>query len=132
MPDIFEEVDEALRRERVEQVWSRHKILIVLALVGVVLGAGVYSGLQSWNRAHAERATESLLAARKAPDKVAALEAFAQEHPSDIRALALFAAADQLASSSNVQKAEELYRKIAEDERLSKIHREPEATAALT
>lgn len=123
MPDIFEEVDEALRRERVARVWERHKGLILLAIVGVVIGAGVYSGMKSWTQTHAERTTDALLAAGKAPDPVAALESFAKETPSDIGALALFSAAARI-KAPDLEKAEDLYRRIGDDSRLSKTSRD--------
>ncbi|MCB9978359.1 MAG: hypothetical protein H6862_01970 [Rhodospirillales bacterium] len=124
MPDIFEEVDEALRRERVAALWGRHKVLIVAALVGVVVATGVYSGWRSWAQTRAEQATSALLAAQKATDKAAELEAFASAHQGDMRALALFEAADALAAREDFTKARDLYREIADAPHVSKIHRD--------
>lgn len=124
MPDIFEEVDEALRRERVEAIWSRHKVLIVLALVGIVIGTGLYSGWYNWAQTRAEESTNDFLAAQKNKDKVAALESFSANRPGDMRALALFEAADALAAKDDISKARALYRKIADAPDISKIHRD--------
>lgn len=124
MPDIFEEVDEALRRERVAALWGRHKVLIVAALVGVVVGTGIYSGWRSWAQTRAEQATSALLAAQKATDKAAELEAFAAARQGDMRALALFEAADALAAREDFTKARVLYRQIADAPDISKIHRD--------
>jgi hypothetical protein len=123
MPDIFEEVDEALRRERMARVWERHKGLILLALAGIVLGAGVYSGLKSWTIARAEKTTDAFLAARRGDDKGTALEAFAREHPSDAGALALLTAAAQT-QSADPEKAEGIYRTLADDAHAAKLLRD--------
>ena len=45
---IFREVDEEVRRERLQQLWDRHSGLIIAVAVLVVLGVGGWRGYEWW------------------------------------------------------------------------------------
>ena len=48
MSDIFHEVDEEVRREKLKQLWERHSNLIVAAALLVVLAVGGWRGYEWW------------------------------------------------------------------------------------
>ena len=48
MADIFQEVDEEVRRERARQFWERHGNLVIAVAVVIVLGVGGWRGYQWW------------------------------------------------------------------------------------
>lgn len=48
MADIFREIDEELRRERLEKLWQRHGKLIIALAAAVVVGAAAYVGWQRY------------------------------------------------------------------------------------
>jgi hypothetical protein len=54
--DIFQEVDEEVRRERVKQLWERYSGIIVAVALLVVVGVGGWRGYQWW---HAKQAAEA-------------------------------------------------------------------------
>jgi hypothetical protein len=54
--DIFREVDEDVRRERLQKLWERHSNLIVAAALLVVLGVGGWRGYEYWEN---QKAAES-------------------------------------------------------------------------
>ncbi|BAT60558.1 hypothetical protein GJW-30_1_03104 [Variibacter gotjawalensis] len=56
MADIFNEVDEELRRERLRQIWERYRVLIIAAAVLIVGGVGGWRGYE-WYQF--KRASES-------------------------------------------------------------------------
>lgn len=56
MSDIFREVDEDVRRERLQKLWERHSNLIVAAALLVVLGVGGWRGYEYWE---GQKAAES-------------------------------------------------------------------------
>ncbi len=56
MSDIFREVDEDVRRERLQQLWERHSNLIVAAALLVVLAVGGWRGYEYWEN---QKAAES-------------------------------------------------------------------------
>ena len=49
MSDIFQEVDEEVRRERLMQLWKRYGNFVIAAAVIVVLGVGGWRGYQWWD-----------------------------------------------------------------------------------
>src|SRR5215212_5130904 len=54
--DIFQEVDEEVRRERLKQLWERHSNLIVAIAVLIVVAVGGWRGYQWWE---AKKAAEA-------------------------------------------------------------------------
>jgi hypothetical protein len=46
--DIFQEVDEEVRRERLKKLWQRYGNLIIAACVLIVAGVGAWRGYQYW------------------------------------------------------------------------------------
>ena len=48
MADIFHEVDEEVRRERLRQIWERYSLLIVAAAVLVVAAIAAWQGYEYW------------------------------------------------------------------------------------
>lgn len=116
MPDIFQDVDDALRRERVEQFWHAHAGLIVAAIAALILGTGAYSFWKSWSESRAQEQTSAFLAAQQTEgDASAQLRTFAEETPSGaLGALALLTAAGKLADSGNTEEARKAYESLAQ------------------
>ena len=56
MTDIFHEVDEEVRRERLEQLWTRHRFSLIALAIVVVAGVGGWRGYQWWE---AKKAAEA-------------------------------------------------------------------------
>ncbi len=48
MADIFHEVDEEVRRERLQKLWDRYSIYIIAAAVLIVAGIGAWRGYEYW------------------------------------------------------------------------------------
>lgn len=56
MADIFQEVDEDVRRERLKQLWERYSTVIVAVAVLIIAGIGGWRGYQWWD---AKKAAEA-------------------------------------------------------------------------
>ena len=56
MSDIFQEVDEEVRRERLMQLWKRYGNFVIAAAIVLVLGVGGWRGYQWWE---AKKAAEA-------------------------------------------------------------------------
>jgi hypothetical protein len=54
--DIFNEVDEELRRERLRQVWERYGVYVIAVALIVILGVGGWRGYQWWQARQAAQA----------------------------------------------------------------------------
>ena len=48
MADIFQEVDEEVRREQLKKLWDRYGIYLIAACVLVVVGVGAWRGYEWW------------------------------------------------------------------------------------
>ena len=105
MSDIFREVDEEVRRERLQQLWERYGNLIVALALLVVLAVGGWRGYDWWqNRKAAEsgaafEAAAGLAEAGKQDEARAAFSKLAREGSSGYRILARFREAAELAKT---------------------------------
>ena len=63
MADIFREVDEDLRRDRLGRVWSRFAPYIIGVAVLIVVGTAGYRGWETWQQSRSEKAGDAFLAA---------------------------------------------------------------------
>jgi hypothetical protein len=105
LSDIFQEVDEEVRRERLQQLWERHGNLIVALALLIVLGVGGWRGYDWWeNRKAAEsgaafEAAVALAESGKQDEAQAAFSKLAKEGSSGYRVLARFREAAELAKT---------------------------------
>jgi len=101
--DIFHEVDEEVRRERLQKLWDRYSIYIIALAVLIVAGIGGWRGYEYWQAkkaAAAGAAFESALSLSEAGKHAEAEAAFAKvaaEAPAGYRILARLRAAAELA-----------------------------------
>ena len=79
MTEIFREIDEELRLEKLQRVWRRYGVLIVALAAGAVLGTAGYVGWQSYTEAQEKergRAFTAALEQSAQADAETALAAF--------------------------------------------------------
>lgn len=102
MSDIFQEVDEEVRREKLQQLWERHSNLIVAGALLIVLAVAGWRGYEWWET---KKAAESgsqfeaailLAEAGKQAEAQAAFGKIAQDGSSGYRMLARFREAAEL------------------------------------
>jgi hypothetical protein len=103
--DIFREVDEDVRRERLQQLWERHSNLIVAAALLVVLAVGGWRGYEWWEAKQAAEsgaafeAAATLGEAGNQAESQAAFAKIAKDGSSGYRVLARFREAAELAKT---------------------------------
>ena len=103
MADIFHEVDEEVRRERLQKLWDRYSIYIIGLAILIVAAIGAWRGYEYWEAkkaAAAGAAFESALSLSEAGKHAEAEAAFAKvatEAPAGYRILARLRAAAELA-----------------------------------
>jgi hypothetical protein len=127
--DIFQEIDEELRRENLAKLWQRYgKYVIALAVV-VVLGTGAVVGWREYQlrqrQAEGARYTLALDLAREGKDKDAA-EVFGEltRHAGEGRALlARFETASLQAKSGDTKDAIAQYQALAADPSVDPLYR---------
>ena len=105
MADIFREVDEEVRRERLEQLWKQYGNYIVAALILVLACVGAWRGYIYWQERKATEAGAAYEAASTLADEgkhteaQAAFAKLASEGTAGYRTLARFREAAQLGLS---------------------------------
>jgi len=103
--DIFHEVDEEVRRERLQKLWDRYSIYIIGAAILIVAVIGAWRGyeyLEAKKAAAAGAAFESALSLSEQGKHAEAEAAFAKiaaESPAGYRVLARLRAAAELAQT---------------------------------
>lgn len=103
MADIFNEIDEDLRRERLGKIWSRFGSYIIGLAVLIVIGVGAWRGYEWWQTREAAASGARFAAALKLSDEgkhteaQAAFAEIAKDGTSGYRILARFRAATELA-----------------------------------
>ena len=103
MADIFHEVDEEVRRERLQKLWDRYSIYLIALAVLIVAGIGAWRGYEYWvaqKAAVAGAAFEAAVTLSEQGKHAEAEAAFAKvvtEAPDGYRVLARFRAAAELA-----------------------------------
>lgn len=99
MADIFNEVDEEVRRERLKQLWDRYGVFVIALAVLIVVGIGAWRGYEWWQAKKAATAgtqfeqAVTLSEQGKQKEAEAAFAKIAAEAPSGYRTLARFRAA---------------------------------------
>lgn len=105
MSDIFNEVDEEVRREQLKRLWDRYGTLIVAALVLFVLGIAGWRGYEWWAARKAAETGAAFEAAitlseqGKTADAQAAFAQIAKDGNAGYRALARFREISELAAT---------------------------------
>ncbi len=75
MSDIFTEVDDAVKQEKLEKFWKDNGNLIIGVVILIIVGTAAMNGWLYYKRAHFEKQTEAFLAAIQEDDLTAAYEA---------------------------------------------------------
>lgn len=120
MTEIFSEIDDELRRERLHKIWERYSALIVAAAVLLVVAVGAWQGYTWWSAKQASEAgaafeaAAQLAAEGKHAEAEAAFSKLAADAPSGYRAMARLRAAAE-AAARDPAAAVPLYDAIAAD-----------------
>lgn len=118
--DIFQEVDEEVRREQLKKLWDKYQNLIVAGVVLILAAVGGWRGYEYWQTKKAAEfgaafeAAAALGEAGKHSEAEAAFAKIATDGTSGYRSLARLRAAAELAAQ-DPKKAVAAYEQIAGD-----------------
>ena len=130
MTDIFDEIDQDLRRERLSRVWSRYGIYVILIAVLIVVVTAGWRGYEWWvtrterNAGEAYAALVAEVDAEGAGADPARLTAFADDAPEGFALLARFRAASLQAATGETEAAAETLRGIASDSAAPRLYQD--------
>jgi hypothetical protein len=118
--DIFQEVDEEVRREQLQRLWERYGIYLIALAILIVVGVAGWRGYQYWEQKKAAEAGNrfeqavALSEQGKHSEAEAAFSKIAADAPSGYRALARLRAAAELANT-DIKAAVAAYDALASD-----------------
>jgi hypothetical protein len=133
--DIFQEVDEEVRREQLKRLWDRYGNYLVALCILIIAGVAAWRGYDYWQNRQAEQAGVAFEAAVKLANDGKHKEAedafskLAASGASGYSELARFRAAAEMASSDR-KAAVKAYDDIAADGKVSQVFRDLAAVRA--
>ena len=123
MADIFDEIDEELKQDRMSALWSRYGIYLMIG-VGLIVATVVFTQTyKQWQKSQNEQAAVTFYQAIVDDDILGSLNAGRDEFTDGYSMLADFKIASEFATSGNMQAAEDTYLKIAETENITPLYR---------
>ena len=75
MADIFDEIDEDLKRDQMQMLWARYGKIVMAVVALIVLLVALRQGYTAWQISQSEASASAYQQALKSDDVVAALEA---------------------------------------------------------
>jgi hypothetical protein len=124
--DIFQEVDEEVRRERLKKLWERYGNYLIAACIVIVLGVGAWRGYQWWQVKQAAQSgaafeqAVTLAETGKHQEAAAAFAKLTSDGTSGYRVLARLRQAAELAPTDR-NAAVAAYDAIATDNRTGQV-----------
>ena len=129
MSDIFREVDEDLRRDRMERLYKRYGGVVLAAALAIVAGTGGYTAWRNWQQSQHQQETAALAAAlsqagQGADKGVEALASFAAKADPGMAGLAQLNAAALLIREGKTAEAIAVYDKLAANGSVGPVYRD--------
>ena len=124
MADIFDEIDEDLKRDQMQLLWARYGNLVMAAVATIVLLVGLRQGYTAWQTSQAKASASAYQQALKSDDVVGALEAQLGQLSDGYWMLAQFQIAAAQAANDDFAGAEASYLKLAADESLEPLYQQ--------
>lgn len=115
MSDLLQEVDDMMRRERMERLWKEHGNFIIGGVVTIILATAVFSGIKSWNAHVRQSQTESLITALEDKDFTTKAQELAGEYGPGLKAITLLNAAAKQIQDGKKDEALALLKAASED-----------------
>jgi hypothetical protein len=124
--DIFQEVDEEVRREQLKKLWERYGSYLIAACIAVVIGVGAWRGYEWWQAKQAAQSgaafeqAVTLAESGKHQEAAAAFAKLSSDGTSGYRVLARLRGAAELARTDR-KAAVAAYDAIAADGRAGQV-----------
>lgn len=124
MADIFDEVDEDLKRDQMQLLWARYGKIVMTAVAAVVLGVALRQGYVAWQTDQAETSATAYHQALKSDDVAAALQAQIGNLTDGYAMVAQFQIAAEQAKSEDFAAAEATYLALSSDQSLEPLYQQ--------
>ncbi|EHI48802.1 hypothetical protein HIMB100_00011550 [SAR116 cluster alpha proteobacterium HIMB100] len=124
MADIFDEINEELKQDRMAALWQRYGKYLIAVVVAIVAGVSLSQGYSYYTTQRDARAADAFFQAILADDVTSSLETAAPELNEGYALLAEFRSAAALAQDGKAAEAEQRYLALAERTDAEQIYRD--------
>jgi len=124
MADIFDEINEELKQDRMAALWQRYGKYLIAVVVAIVAGVSLSQGYSYYTNQRDARAADAFFQAILADDVTSSLETAAPELNEGYALLAEFRSAAALAQDGKAAEAEQRYLALAERTDAEQIYRD--------
>ena len=124
MADIFDEINEELRQDRMTALWQRYGKYVIAFVVAVVAGVSLTQGYGYYTQQRDARSADVFFNAILSDDVAKTLEAGTEQLSGGYALLAEFRLAAALAEKAQAAEAEQHYLSIAARDDIQQIYRD--------
>jgi len=124
MADIFDEIEDELKQDRMAGLWAKYGLFIIGAAVAIVLAVAGYQGYQSYQLSTKSTAANQFHSAMQSDDVLSALGEVQADLSSGYQLLAGFSQAALLAENGDVQAAEQAYLALSENSDIEPLYQD--------
>ena len=124
MADIFDEINEDLKRDKMQELWSRYGKYVIIAVSLVVIGVGARQGYMAWQVRQTTEAAVIYHQALKADDTASALAVQLDKLSPGYAMLAQFRIAATQAENKDFDAAEASYLALSKDPDVKPLYRQ--------
>lgn len=115
MNDLTRDVNDALRAEKMQEMWKEYGPALLVGAVTLVLGTAFFSGWNAWTLSQNQKATTQLIAALESQNPAQALSETIPTLKGETKALGLMNAAGFALQEKDVTKAIGFFDEIIHD-----------------
>ena len=124
MADIFDEIDEDLKRDQMQMLWARYGKIVMAVVAAIILLVGARQGYRAWQSNQFEASATAYEQALKSDDIIGALEAQRGELTNGYTMLAQFQIAAAQAAANDFEAAEASYMEIVADSSFDPLYQQ--------
>ena len=128
MADIFDEIDEDLKRDQMQMLWARYGKIVMAVVAAIILLVGARQGYTAWQSNQSEASATAYEQALKSDDIIGALEAQRGQLTDGYAMLAQFQIAAAQAAANDFEAAEASYMGIAADSSFDPLYQQVATT----
>ena len=124
MADIFDEIEEELKKDKAQLLWARYGKFVISAVVAIVLAVGSAQGYKAWKTKQAAAAANAYQLAIGSDDVVASLSAAMADFTDGYEMLAQFRVAAAKAADGDSDGAVADYMMLAENKAINPLYQQ--------
>lgn len=124
MADIFDEIDEELKKDKAQLLWARYGKFVIAAVAAVILAVGSAQGFKAWKTKQAETAANAYQLTVESDDVVASLSLALADLTDGYKMLGQFRLAAAKAADGDSDGAAADYMMLSENKAIKPLYQQ--------